>query len=59
MRPLSLHIEGDEHTDALLHDWYKFVQESARKANRPVPELEQHHPNRTIAVLLPERTGKD
>jgi amino acid transporter len=71
----ALHIECDEHTNALRHDWHRFVQEPARKANRPVPELvvlkspyrfiikplvervlelEQRHPNRMIAVLLPE-----
>jgi amino acid transporter len=71
----ALHIECDEHTNGLRHDWHKFVQEPARKANRPVPELvvlqspyrfiikplvdrvlelEQRHPDRMIAVLLPE-----
>jgi hypothetical protein len=65
----------ERHTTSLRRDWHEFVQEPARRANRPVPELvvlkspyrfiikplverilelEQEHPNRMIAVLLPE-----
>ncbi len=36
----ALHVECDRHTTSLRHDWHKFVQEPARRANRPVPELE-------------------
>jgi hypothetical protein len=71
----ALHVECEKHTTSLRHDWHKFVQEPARKANRPVPqlvvlkspyrfiikpvverilELENEHPDRMIAVLLPE-----
>ena len=71
----ALHVECEKHTTSLRHDWHKFVQEPARKANRPVPqlvvlkspyrfiikpvverilELEKEHPDRMIAVLLPE-----
>ncbi len=71
----ALHVECEEHTTALRHDWHRFVQEPARRANRPVPrlvvlkspyrfiikpvverilELENEHPDRMIAVLLPE-----
>ncbi len=71
----ALHVECEQHTNALREDWHKFVQEPARKANRPVPELvvlkspyrfiikplverilklEEEHPDRMIAVLLPE-----
>ena len=71
----ALHVECEKHTTSLRHDWHRFVQEPARKANRPVPqlvvlkspyrfiikpvverilELEKEHPDRMIAVLLPE-----
>jgi amino acid transporter len=71
----ALHVECEEHTPALRRDWHTFVQEPARRANRPVPELvvlqspyrfiikpvvdhildiEKEHPDRVIAVLLPE-----
>jgi amino acid transporter len=71
----ALHVECKEHTASLRHDWHRFVQEPARKANRPIPrlvvlnspyrfiikpvvervlELEKEHPDRMIAVLLPE-----
>jgi amino acid transporter len=35
----ALHVECDRHTTSLRHDWHRFVQEPARRANRPVPEL--------------------
>jgi amino acid transporter len=71
----ALHVECERYTSSLLRDWQTFVQEPARKANRPVPqlvvlrspfrfiisplvdrilELESEHPDRMIAVLLPE-----
>jgi amino acid transporter len=71
----ALHVECERHTTSLRRDWHEFVQEPARRANRPVPELvvlkspyrfiikplvehilelEQEHPDRMIAVLLPE-----
>jgi hypothetical protein len=71
----ALHVECDRHTTSLRQDWHAFVQEPARKANRPVPELvvlqspyrfivkplvdrileiEKEHPDRMIAVVLPE-----
>ena len=71
----ALHIRYEAHTPALQEDWKKFVEEPARRANRPVPklevidspyrfvikpvvdriiELEEEHPDRMIAVLLPE-----
>jgi hypothetical protein len=71
----ALHVECERHTSSLERDWHRFVQEPARRANRPVPqlvvlkspyrfiinplvdhilELENEHPDRMIAVLLPE-----
>jgi len=71
----ALHVECERHTSSLKRDWQMFVQEPARRANRPVPELvvlqspyrfiikplverilelEREHPDRMIAVLLPE-----
>jgi hypothetical protein len=71
----ALHVECERHTTSLRRDWQEFVQEPARRASRPVPELvvlkspyrfiikplverilelEQEHPDRMIAVLLPE-----
>ncbi|MBV8135501.1 MAG: APC family permease [Deltaproteobacteria bacterium] len=71
----ALHVECERHTTSLRRDWLEFVQEPARRANRPVPELvvlkspyrfiikpvverilelEREHPDRMIAVLLPE-----
>jgi hypothetical protein len=35
----ALHVECDRHTTSLPHDWHRFVQEPARRANRPVPQL--------------------
>jgi hypothetical protein len=35
----ALHVECDRHTTSLRHDWHTFVQEPARRANRPVPRL--------------------
>jgi amino acid transporter len=71
----ALHVECEQHTSSLRRDWHTFVQEPARRANRPVPQLmviqspfrfiikpvverilefEKEHPDRMIAVLLPE-----
>jgi len=71
----ALHVECEKHPTSQRHDWHRFVQYPARKANRPVPqlvvlkspyrfiikpvverilELENEHPDRMIAVLLPE-----
>lgn len=68
-------MECERHTSTLVRDWETFVQEPARRARRPVPqlevlkspyrfiikpvverilELETEHPDRMIAVLLPE-----
>jgi amino acid transporter len=35
----ALHVECERHTSSLRRDWDIFVQQPARKANRPVPEL--------------------
>ncbi|HTY55429.1 MAG TPA: APC family permease [Candidatus Binataceae bacterium] len=35
----ALHVECERHTSSLQRDWHTFVQEPARRANRPVPEL--------------------
>ncbi len=35
----ALHVECDRHTTSLRHDWHTFVQEPARRAKRPVPQL--------------------
>jgi len=35
----ALHVECERHTTSLQRDWHTFVQEPARKANRPVPQL--------------------
>jgi len=35
----ALHVECERHTTSLRKDWHEFVQEPARRANRPVPEL--------------------
>jgi amino acid transporter len=71
----ALHVECERYTSSLRRDWQTFVQEPARRANRPIPqlvvlkspyrfiinplvdrilELESKHPDRMIAVLLPE-----
>jgi amino acid transporter len=35
----ALHVQCERHTSSLQRDWTTFVEEPARKANRPVPEL--------------------
>jgi amino acid transporter len=35
----ALHVECERHTSSLQRDWATFVEEPARRANRPIPEL--------------------
>ena len=35
----ALHVECERHTTSLRKDWHEFVQEPARRDQRPVPEL--------------------
>ena len=50
----ALHVECDRHTTSLRHDWHKFVQEPARRANRPVPQLVRAQ----VAVPIHYQSGR-